>query len=103
MIYCVLKPQQPDKSKIASLCKWNFSDLVERLSSPSPCGLTMKPWGLESVVQVKTHKLMSTLLRQLASVIFRKDMYCEHCFLTGIVIGDSKGPGPVCECSVDFT
>ena len=43
-----------------------FSDLVNGLSSsPCPSGLTVKVWALESVVQVRTHKLMSTLLRQL--------------------------------------
>ena len=30
-----------------------FSDLVEGLSSPCPCGLTIKPWALESVMQVR--------------------------------------------------
>lgn len=29
-----------------------FSDLVEGLSSPCPCGLTTKPWAVESVMQV---------------------------------------------------
>ena len=39
----------------------------------------------------------------IASMIFRKGMYYKHYFLiTGTVIG-SKGPGPVRECSVDFT
>ena len=30
-----------------------FSDLVEGLSSPCPCGLTMKPWAPESFIQVR--------------------------------------------------
>ena len=29
-----------------------FTDLVNGLSSPCLCGLTMKPWQLESVTQV---------------------------------------------------
>ena len=29
-----------------------FSELDEGLSSPCPCGLTIKPWALESVTQV---------------------------------------------------
>ena len=29
-----------------------FSDLVEGLSSPCPCGLTIKPWAVESIKQV---------------------------------------------------
>ena len=29
-----------------------FSDLVEGLCSPCPCGLTIKPWAVESIKQV---------------------------------------------------
>ena len=32
--------------------KCSFSDLVEGLSSPCPCGLAIKPWALEAVTQV---------------------------------------------------
>lgn len=32
-----------------------FTDLVEGLSSPCPCGLTIRPWALESVMQVSKH------------------------------------------------
>ena len=97
-----ISDENPEDQDLFVTEKCCFFDLVEGLSSPCPCGLTMKPWALESVVQVRTHKLMSTLLRLLAFVVFRKDMYCEHYSPVGAVI-DSKGPGLVCECSVDCT
>ena len=39
-----------------------FSDLVEGLSSPCPCGLTVKPWTIESVVQVSIAFIIASTL-----------------------------------------
>lgn len=38
-----------------------FSDLVEGLSSPCPCGLTVKLWVVESVIQVGIYIIASNL------------------------------------------
>ena len=39
-----------------------FSDLIEGLSSACPCGLTIKPWALESVMQVSKNIALSIVL-----------------------------------------
>lgn len=81
-----------------------FTDLVNGLSSPCLCGLTMKPWQLESVTQVSNddvhaHDYMAMHL--LVHVNFRKDMFFELFLLAVVVIG--KGRGQVHGFSLDTT
>ena len=75
-----------------------FTDLVKGLSSSCPCGLTMKPWQLESVTQVRTNDMH---VHVDSCVNFRKDMCYELSSLAVVVIG--KGPGQVQGFSVDIT
>ena len=55
-----------------------FSDLVEGLSSPCPCGLTIKPWALESVTQVSNIVASSVMscLSQSSCTIERSCVTC---------------------------
>ena len=77
-----------------------FSDLVEGLSSPCPCGLTIKPWALESVMQVSKNNYYCIV--ELLVMICRKVM-CYVCYsLAAVAIGNG-GPGRVQKCSVGFT
>ena len=55
-----------------------FSDLVEGLSSPCPCGLTVKPWALEAVMQVSNIVAASVVscLSQSSCIIERSRVTC---------------------------
>lgn len=77
-----------------------FSDLVEGLGTPCPCGMMRAPWVLESVVQV--HKInveyrVSVFISMLTKHYPRKDMLSE--LFSVVVAVDSKdvhGLVPVC-------
>ena len=80
-----------------------FTDLVNGLSSPCLCGLTMKPWQFESVTQVNTDNMHAHVGMHVftINVNFRKDT-CFKLFLpAAVVIG--KGLGQVRGFSVDIT
>ena len=49
--------ESPEDQAMLVTEKCCFRDLVDGLSSPCQCGLTMRPWQLESLTQVNTNDM----------------------------------------------
>ena len=92
----------PEDQAIFVTEKCCFADLVNGLSSPCLCGLTMKPWELESVTQVKNCDLhVHVSVHVLIYEPISERTCCELFSLAVVIIG--KGLGQVHGFSVDIT
>ena len=53
-----------------------LSNLVEGLASPCPCGLTIKPWALESVIQVRISPFIGVACGRVELLVYILERAC---------------------------
>ena len=100
--------ESPEDQAMLVTEKCCFRDLVDGLSSPCQCGLTMRPWQLESLTQVNTNDMHAHVCGSVPTctcvdsfINFRKDM-CSELF-SPVAVVTNKGHGQVRGFSVDIS
>lgn len=78
-----------------------FSDLLKGLSTPCSCGLTMKPWVLDSVVQVANLFGYIWVNDYQHFWFFRKGM--SFVLNSSVDVVTREGHGPAQECLLAIT